>query len=159
MGFFGKPKPGPAPRPLSATKLASTTNTSPASTTLKTPSSVAGSSPNIASSSQLRERASSPVKSAPAASLLTKGTPNAASSDEELTPPPTVRKKGKPVQDVRPVDEAEESMEVEEEAVTADSPVISVSLFLLHPPLHSSTVEEREAEGGLRRVQFGRLWL
>ena len=119
MGFFGKPKPGPAPRPTSTQPKVSTT-TSPASTTLKTPSSAAASSPLTAASASTRQREGdvTPVKASVRRGSPLKQSMVLAESDGELTPPPS-----------GPADQ-EEAMDVDEEegGGVEQSPVVSVSL-------------------------------
>lgn len=130
LGFFGKPKSGPAPpRPSSAAKGSSTVASSPVSTALKTPSSVPNSSPAVASSSQMRQPQQSPILSTRAASRL-KVTAIEDESDEALSPPPTIVKAKKRVpksSPVKPIVDKEESMDVD---VVADgSPQPNVGLI------------------------------
>jgi len=115
MGFFGKPKPGPAPRPASTAPTAS-----PASTALRTPTSVAASSPVVGASSSQRQPPSSPVKASARASSPLKLSSSHRASDDELTPPPSVARKTP----------TSEKMELDDDGDTVvdgdESPVVSV---------------------------------
>ncbi|ORX33554.1 hypothetical protein BD324DRAFT_214492 [Kockovaella imperatae] len=128
LGFFGKPKPGPAapsssarplsnkdvPVPASAPVAAGPSTSSPASTALRTPSSALGSSPSTVIA-RSRVRSTSPLK-------------NVMNHDDDLsddlTPPPLEARKSRSV-----VVEKEET--VKEDIVMnhggEDSPIVLVS--------------------------------